>query len=444
MTFRERITTLLHQALTADEAYMDACTNEAAFAAIIAIEILRDRIGELFLEESEFANDVSLRFDELIETGELPISAFPRSGNLRLTLVLANGLNQDQLDMEVPPDMHDMSLSPEPNFEGAYLASGTPLSMFAYENSNRPSDSIAFFDLSPLAPAINLDEANPPQMIVAIVCLLVGAWPHPLEQARYTVSSCADANARISYLKYHILLEGHLLFNPVPSPNYNALEDIASSLTATSLYSQFREPFEILSEVNSRKTIIDSFLSCYHTLENYMIRARIVKVESNNVGPSLFGIRHFKSMGLAVAGTEQAHFTALLNSCWEKIVGQSTLGHFTDEKIQRMLALQNFSVPDFQEFLVLTTVKEAGKPVNINNIGEVRGIVPKLLYQVRCSIVHNKETEYHLSNRELKNETRRMILADLCITVMQRLAFGLPSVAHPNPISYSRPSLQLY
>ncbi|WP_421423329.1 hypothetical protein [Agrobacterium rosae] len=444
MTFRERIAELLHQALCADERYIEGIEDKIV-EVVTQIEGLRSRIEELFLDEGiNFINDSTTLFRRLGEVGGDAISAFPRAPNLDLTLALANSLNPALLDSLTPVNLHGMAISPEPEFEGAYSVSGDSLSLFAYENALRPSDSIMYIDLSPSAPKVDVTNSNPPQMVTAIACVLVGSTPQKLTQGRHTISSTDNATARVSYLKYHLLLQGHLLTNPVASPNVRDLRDIAETLSVTNTYSQFREPFEILSEVNSRRTVLDSFLSCYHTLENYMIRARLVTVESASGGPALFGIRHFKRMGLAVAGKEHEHFTALFKSCWDKSVGGVTLQDFTDKKIKDMAAKPNFSISDFQDFLILTTVLEPGKNVNIHNTQDIRRLVPSLLYQVRCSIVHNKETEYHLSNKELGNETRMTILTDLCIPIMQLLAFGLPSVSNPNPISYSRQALQLY
>ena len=74
----------------------------------------------------------------------------------------------------------------------------------------------------------------------------------------------------------------------------------------------------------------------------------------------------------------------------------------------------------------------------------MRELLPKIVYQVRCSIVHNKETEFHISNRELDNATRLLVITELLIPIMRRLSFGLPSLLIANPIMYNSRSIDLY
>lgn len=74
----------------------------------------------------------------------------------------------------------------------------------------------------------------------------------------------------------------------------------------------------------------------------------------------------------------------------------------------------------------------------------MKELLPKIVYQVRCSIVHNKETEFHISNRELDNAARLLVITELLIPIMRRLSFGLPSLLNANPIMYNSRSIELY
>jgi hypothetical protein len=106
---------------------------------------------------------------------------------------------------------------------------------------------------------------------------------------------------------------------------------------------------------------------------------------------------------------------------------------------------------DFDDFLVqLGLLNGNGNQITLtngfHNEASVRNNFAKLVYSIRCSIVHNKATEFHLSNEELRRkEMRALVIVKLCLPVMYRLAFGLPSSAPAtNPIHYEQRELMFY
>lgn len=442
MTLRDRILQIIRSGLTADETILPQDELDSITDIILRAGELSAAASEIFDETggAEFVTQVSLLF------GQLPLSAplkdvFPNAINLVPFLYLADQLDPDELDEEVPGDIQAFALR-EATLE-AFAKGGDPLDLFIYEHPENWKESVALLDFR-RGSEIRANPVNFPHKIAACVAILAGEKAVDIAEKTWIVSTIEDEERRLFYCKYHLLLAGYLLTNPVFAPSTIALQGIAETLQSTEDYNQFREPFEILGEINSRTTVLDTLLSCYHVLENYMIRAQIVKVVGSNNASSLFGIRNFKQMEIAVQSKEMSHLKHLIENSWDKQIGGQTFRDYVRNRFQILFHSANFVAGEFHDFMEKLTVKVVGQQLDLTNLDHACELLPKLLYQVRNSIVHNKETEFHLSNRELSVSTVLMTLTDLCLPAMQRLAFGLPSVPAPNPLRYSRANLRLY
>ncbi len=441
MTFREKIAELLRATLHLDDDYILNQSDEALTLAD-AIKDLSEDADRLLSEEGpDYIVEFEGRVSSLEAASAEFLLAFPGAENVRLFLALANRLTSDRLDLDVPPDLDGVRLDPHLNFDVPFTADGTPLRAFAYEDTVNPQNSVSFLDLTTDLPASDFDQARFSWHLTSIICLLVGQADGKLAAGPYIISTSGDEEKRQVYLKYQLLLHGAVLTRPFASPQYNSVAGIPASLAIITDFRQFKEPFDILSEVNSRSTVLDTYLSSYHVLENYMIRTQIVAVERRTAG-TLFGVRQFKSLGNAVSSAEIKHLTHLFTCSWNKTIGGQRLDHFTDACTTALWAKAAFDAAEFDSLLDRLEVKAAGAP--LGSPATFRQHVPKLLYAARSAIVHNKETEYHISNRELRTPTILITLTDLCIPVMQRLGFGLPSIVADNPISYSQQHLSLY
>lgn len=441
MTLREKIISIIRSGLTADETILSQERLDEITDIILEAEELCAVAANIFGEEgANFVEQVSSLF------GRLPLATprgqvFPKAANLLTFLRLANKLDPDELDVDVPVDLAEFSIS-EAQFD-AFRKSGHALNLYIYEHPGDLKGSVAFLDLrQPIG-----EETSPvsiPHRTAACVSIIVGEQTSDLTGKTWVVSTITAEQQRIYHCKYHLLLSGFLLTNPVFAPSTTALMGIPETLRTTDNYNQFSEPFEILGEINSRTTVLDTLLSCYHVLENYMIRAQIVKVVDRSSASTLFGIRHFKQMEISVQNKEAHHLNSLIKMSWDKQIGGKVFRDSVWDMFQSLFNNPAFVANEFHDFLEKLGVRATGQQLALNNLNGACDILPKLLYQVRCSIVHNKETEFHLSNRELSVPTVLLTLTDLCLPAMQRLAFGLPSVAAPNPLRYAREALNLY
>ncbi|TBF65679.1 hypothetical protein [Rhizobium leguminosarum] len=448
MTIRDVVKPELESMFQVDEVAVNGLSDqalEAMDAHLNFIYELPGKLDELFTENGEnFIGEVRAVLDALAGAGGITSELLPRSSNLLTALEVANAINVEQLDEEMPVGWNGFRLDEDLTFEGVYDSNGELRTIFFYQHPADLTESVGYLDFTHPNALITSSALDDSPRLNVVALLLICRAGEPLAAKRWLLS-CSDlAEKRQALLKYQALLAGCLLTRPVLSPSYDGVGGIAETLYRAGSYEQFKEPFEMLSEFNGRKTILDSYLSAYHTLENYMVRARIVDVERRHNGSTFFSIRQFKRMHAATLEGENAQLKQLFKDCWSLSIGGTDFSQYVDARVAHLagsLGNQGLLTPDFLQLL-----DRLGVAPNLNSpeLEKKRNATSSLVYQIRCSIVHNKETEYHISNRELQNPAIKSVFIDFCIPVMRRLAFGLPSVVASNPIFYSRREIHLY
>ena len=456
MTFEERFLNLAYPFFELDEP-----TNEVSDDIFDRYFEVDGRIEPLKAELADLAKGDPNALDSLISffTDEQAVEFLnhEHAAPFLKVLALASNITSDTWNEEIADDapVQAVFLQGDDQIQQPHSASGAPLTNFFYNNPDA-SNSVALIDFrSDPSP----DNLSTPETWAAMGKDIVEAWAVILlleniadvENCFAVISSEEITERALSYLKYHLVMSGNKLTLPVPLTALNALSDIQKGLAVAANYTQFVEPFAMLSEVNSCDNILDTFLSTYHVLENYMIRSEVSAVLSVSTGRSFQRVRDFKRLGQQTDASEIAHLTKLFKQCWEIQIGghelQATLAQsFTDVKNDGLWADD-----DFDEFMVqLGLLNGNGKQISLTNgfhdDASVRNNFAKLVYRIRCSIVHNKATEFHLSNEELRRkDIRALVMVRMCLPVMLRLAFGLPSSPPAaNPIHYDRRELKFY
>lgn len=206
-----------------------------------------------------------------------------------------------------------------------------------------------------------------------------------------------------SFLKLHILSEGLDV-----SPNIDSERTIKNSFIngfhVSRSYSQFYDTINILAEYVSRKDALSKFLSLYHILENLMCRVPIAELERSADG-SLFNIRRFKALYGRLDKSENQALSALLHDTFELPYRN---GKFKDRVMEiwdNFKKERFFSESEVDSFLHLLADSSLSK----FNSQHPHKFICNLIYQIRCSIVHNKETEYHISSNNYSKGCRLVI-----------------------------------
>lgn len=303
---------------------------------------------------------------------------------------------------------------------------------------------------------INDTERTAPRTpILLYTILLICRRNEAIRQGKWLVSNITDPKNRLSYVKYHMLLKGYYLNKLAPSIT-NKHPNIEKILDSSKDYAQFHELFEIMSEINSRKTVLDKFMSCYHALENYMLRTKIVAIISNNDG-HLFGVRQFKHLGSQMEEKERNDLKELFRISSNRIVSGENQNKNLENSIKKVWdSFWESLLPGYTEEEYKDAIKEFIKKISSNskeftiNFNYFYNNLSTIIYQIRCSIVHNKATEYHLSSKEMADPITKEFIEKLCIPCMEMLAFGLPASTQgqgdedKHPLKYTRGSIPLY
>ncbi|PTR29549.1 hypothetical protein [Pseudomonas sp. GV085] len=196
----------------------------------------------------------------------------------------------------------------------------------------------------------------------------------------------------ISLLKLHMLSAG----NKITRSNVYTLPPSNSSIeryVPSNTYAQFNDVIHILGEYVDRKDVLAKYLSMYHVIENFMFKSQIVKLERKVVG-SMFSIRDFKRLYNVVNVFETKAVENLVRSVFSLLHNGAPFGTFAFSSWQTFLQVENANLAKIQEFLA-----NFMPPNQASNVaGNFFEYFSTLLYRVRNSIVHNKETEFHISS----------------------------------------------
>jgi len=201
----------------------------------------------------------------------------------------------------------------------------------------------------------------------------------------------ANANV-ISLLKLHMVSSGYKITrsNLYATPPKNSSKE---NYNPTNSYAQFSDVIHILGEYLDRTDVLAKYLSMYHVIENFMIKSQIVKLERKANG-SMFSIRDFRRLNKAVDMSEMDAIGKLVKSIFSLPYTKSNFGDFAFDSWQKFLVARVADIVDINSFLANLIYNS--QP--IKSTAQFVNYFSTLIYQMRCSIVHNKETEYHISN----------------------------------------------
>lgn len=189
------------------------------------------------------------------------------------------------------------------------------------------------------------------------------------------------------------------------------------------VYQQYFELFDIINEVNHSNEIITRFLKVYHMLEYLVYRVELVKVEEKARLNRTF-IREIH--GLAGKGSAEKEFEIFKKNFPKIFNAEIAAGYFNlgDLSPDQVTFLKNkFGLDQY----TATT----------------NGDVCRLIYILRNSIVHNKESEFHMTTTNPDEYIDMIPLLIVLIEKLERIIFDKISADVPS-ISYQSRSIELY
>ncbi|MEZ9683797.1 hypothetical protein AB4453_21935 [Vibrio atlanticus] len=316
--------------------------------------------------------------------------------------------------------------------------------IYSYTNIDHPNNSICYINplLIDKIDASDFSETNCETVYHLLYSLVESeiTLEQPILMHKNVDSiSINDAQAA---LKLHLLTSGEYFHEKktlerIPSQEFKKLIFIENK------YHQFSDFFTILSEYNSRKEILNKYLSLYHAIENFMFRLPIVTLTEQNDG-KMFSVRDFHLLYSSIESTEQPALTKFFKCIYANdYEGGKYLNSLHD-------GFKNDITPlildkALKQLKILTGKGEYyshGKITHGSSKGNLHSNFACIVYKIRNSIVHNKETEFHLSHAYLSPEIISL-LEQVIIPKLENLVFDL-LIKKNNLTWYSHDKITLY
>lgn len=304
---------------------------------------------------------------------------------------------------------------------------------FFHENSSSNTDSLVVFSYHN---AVNFDAEISNATVAPNFLYDVLSALYNVEEISASATACLkrmvpqiSIEAVLAFVKLCVVARGGMVAAPIEYTNALAILD-PTVFKADNSYQQWNDIISVLSEYNSRKDILLKYLTLYHVFENLMIKLPIVELERRQSG-RMFSIRDFSRLYSQVEGGE----TKALKRLFTATLAMHAMPGQTFEQVlivrwQNLIAAGLSSeLDDALESLGLKKNRQSLRHTDIKAGAELSGYLCDMVYGVRCAIVHNKETEFHLTTITL-NGPLKTLISDFLIPSMEEICFGL--IGSPN------------
>lgn len=384
-----------------------------------------ERWSEIFICMEEFATK---------------FSSFPNLKFAKRTfeLILLEKLAQ------IAPVLDSADIDDE-QFELRELSKTLPIHLFVHQNNRTFSDSTVIFSLADTAAfktalaQSNISSAIYFHLLAAVQTASDLNFKH-YALIKKSVPAIGDAEVE-AFCRLALLSTGHSVHVPHTYSFPPKLID-RDSLQAGIAYNQMNEIMYVLSEYNSHTQILSKYLTLYHVIENFMYRMPIAKLEQSQ-GGAMFSIRDFQRLYKEV---EEKEMPAI-----RKLFAAIARCEYEPGKTFRNKFISNWNVfnschtpASMQNELGKFNLKKDGRAMSGSEFiaGDLPGNFAQLVYGARCAIVHNKETEFHLTYANLEPNTV-LLMESFLIPTLEEICFHL--VSKTNPIVwYTNSEIKLF
>ena len=249
-------------------------------------------------------------------------------------------------------------------------------------------------------------------------------------------ASIASKENVISLLKIYMLARGEKVtksieyLKPPKNSSINSYDPVLN-------YAQFGEVVQIMGEYVERRDVLSKYLSIYHVIESFMFKYPIVKLERSRNGV-MFSIRDFKSLYKAVETNELDAVYSLMKVTFDLPFDATTIGQEIYRLWIAFITAQVANTSEIDDFLAkLSTTRNP-----VNSQASFCKFFSTVLYRIRCSVVHNKETEYHISSENYSTGCR-LVLEEFYLPALEEIVFLLLSKEN-DVVWYKSDSIKLW
>jgi len=391
--------------------------------------------------------------NELFLTFEKEFPSFPNFNpnrfrlSLLLELKLVDSWRYPTNDGEPEVDEEDID---ENTFELQEVVGSLPISWLVFENVTSFSDSTVILSYDEIAKLEKDDIARSEKkdpigksVISPKLLLHLLATLHTTTDVQGSsvalVKRIPDTEpaAVIAFVKLLVLTTG----TPVHLPqDYLVAPHVLDRdcIRAGTPFQQLDDVLYVLSEYNSRKEILTKYLALYHVIENFMFKFPIVTLEHQNSG-RMFSMRDFRRLYRETEGDEVKALEKLLREVFDRepIAGKKFSRIVADR--WNNLVTVGASTRGVEDVLEKLGIKERGQPISSQRASSY---FARIVYKVRNAIVHNKETEFHLTDATL-DQAMYDLIGMFLIPCLEEMCFDL--IGQQNQLVwYQNDALKLY
>lgn len=243
---------------------------------------------------------------------------------------------------------------------------------------------------------------------------------------------CDNENAICNYINMVQVIKGNVIHESREC-TYSIQLKNRTEFNDISKYIQFSDVFLILSEFNEERNILNKYLRLYQIIENFMFRIPICELVDDT--ERMFNIRDFNNLYTKIDNNEPDAIKkffkkALLEKDKNNTMLVSLFKVYIDE-------FKDMYSSELEDIVLSVTDKNILVKMEINNIRNLSNIdtntsiqnnliavSSKLVYRLRNSIVHNKATEFHLTNNNLDDNLYKL-LDKLIIPILIEMIYFL-------------------
>jgi hypothetical protein len=358
----------------------------------------------------------------------------PSVYRLKISLLLADRLSQSL------PVLDTVEIDADA-FEVRDLTQTVPFSWFCRENGHSLTDSVVVFsciDYSSVESEIMASNVSP-NLLFHLMAALHRAVALPPSQAAVVKRMIpqVDTTAINAFVRLAVLSTGkpvHIARRFAQVPSVLEPDDIRPGAP----YQQWGDVLNVLSEYNSRDEVLLKYLTIYHVVENFMFRRPIVELERQRNG-AMFSIRDFRRLYERVEMNEADALKRLFTAVFQmpSLPGITFDQHITNQWTTLVPAAATQA--DIDAVLDILGMKFT---FNDFQVPQAASYYSKLVYAFRNAIVHNKETEFHLTYATM-DPTVCLLIERFLLPSLEEICFVL--ISKPNvELWYQNSELQLY
>lgn len=449
-TFCDHISSQLRDWMTVDDVRVEELDSIDITEFANNLEALVERVDDLFSEDqSSFVGELNELFTKSANLAHVDDILGAPLRKIALVVNLCNILAPSDCQTDRHWDSGPLHLNQVDKRLEIYQADNTNLEMFGSGGTKHLNTGLIYYSFQEADELSFFNKRDYPsgdysKLLFQIFITRLCNYNEELSGKVFILCSAKQRKIAEYFARFHAVYQGFILNRRHQTGQISGMDQLASALLPSRQLFQYSEPLGIMSEINTREFTLEKYLSSYHALENYMIRGRIAKISSQS-GGKIFKIRDFRRLSIFVEGAESVHLKSLVDKLWEKSICGEKLIDFTVNLVDNATTTANWNQNVFDEFCSkLEFVDKNHKAKRIYTKAEIKENFSQLIYMVRCSIVHHKETEFHISNKNLEDETISILFERLLLPFAMRIAFALPTVKNENPIKYESSSISLY